>query len=643
MYDGSYYKVSRPFYAHVGGFANDEWDLKDELNSGTYYIRNIRGDGLSVYITMPFDFADVEDWGDILKSIDLFVTRPVSPYIDIDSLATPVGALDYVPLDQNFVQKLREQDFFFHIGSIDLNKVITESEIYYEFQFPPLSALAARPSLEIDQLSYDEELAQTAIVYNNRIHLGNITSKLFSEINPFITFIDSSLFGSLLLPYVSDPSYDNATLSTLDIEVLYRIKLGDGGERIVRFSPTVYKYGDGSGFRYLFKQFISYPDARAYKCEVYLMDGANGWLWKEWNLKAHPQYNYAYAESYIDRSGDTYSALRLRQEVEPSIGATAAIDAANDTIEQPNRIQVSHIGNPFVYKAQHSYSVGSDQCEIRKFGVAIDEMSTSQFGQYPVYVLTNEAIYAMLQGTSGILYSNIDKVSNDIILETSKIIGVRGGIVYFTKNGLTLLSGKESIVMDDILTTDLSAYNLAVDHQNNELYVGSNTATWLLNLNERIWYKHPDTFDIVFPDAGRYIGFKASLDQFFFIGQEDDRDRIQISFTTRPIKLSGSMYSKKISNIYLDMYGTFDGGTLPLGVYHVLITVQGSNDGSTWTTLRTYQEADPVTLTGIMLGRLNASCKYIRINGVFYPDDSSQINVSRFIFDYINKYTTRLR
>jgi len=134
---------------------------------------------------------------------------------------------------------------------------------------------------------------------------------------------------------------------------------------------------------------LLYPDNRAKKMRVWALDSATGdyRLVKTFDLSASKTSNYAFAlvESVDLSSFETEEILVL-------VGF-------NDKNEvYGNRVKASETNQPFVFKADKTYYPGKNtEDEVVTFAVNSLPVSSGQFGEYPIFIMCKESIWALEQ------------------------------------------------------------------------------------------------------------------------------------------------------------------------------------------------------------------------------------------------------
>jgi hypothetical protein len=139
-------------------------------------------------------------------------------------------------------------------------------------------------------------------------------------------------------------------------------------------------------------------------------------------------------------------------------------------------LKVSEVNNPFNFPAKNTYTIGNG----RALNLSSNAMRVSegQFGQYPLYVFTEDGVYALQIGTD-VLYITQAPISTEQPI-SDKILSIPYGICFITKKGLQIINGqqvdfvgaaheqlRDELILDKI---SISSLNGAFMANNEELY-----------------------------------------------------------------------------------------------------------------------------------------------------------------------------
>ena len=127
---------------------------------------------------------------------------------------------------------------------------------------------------------------------------------------------------------------------------------------------------------------------------------------------------------------------------------------------EPNRLIQSSVANPFVMSNLSSNLVGTGK--IIALGVAMQPLSTGQFGQHALYVFCSDGIFALSVNTQG-QYQSVHPLSNDILLSPKLIASSANAIFFATAQGVKYLVGAQAYNISETLeSAPLTADNPSI-------------------------------------------------------------------------------------------------------------------------------------------------------------------------------------
>lgn len=390
---------------------------------------------------------NLENWKDIVKSIDFFVAPEATIFepdqtqhsldFNIERTESQGNVTFYIKgaisfLDMNEIKnRYLQSSLFYKIASFeewrDL-KVGEWQELKNEIR-PDL--LVHEEALSPDNTTLLSTGAQVSYVYNRQLHLANLSKRLFAG-------FPLSLYHT---------GREDAVL--VEAYVCTYLKTERGESRVV-WSGKV------ENFNNQLSPLLSYPDSSAYMMEIVV--NYNSRLYKK-NFPLVPS-KYENRADYLD-SSLTYIALD-GSGPSPSVWDDYVPTASNDDYTQENIVRVSKPDNPFVFPAEQVYSVSNSP--ITGIGSITTALSEGQFGEFPLYMFTEEGIWALQNGSGDVCYSNLHQLSREPILKGCPIIPLEESIAFATPKGLSLLQG---ITVQQILSFD------EIPYEKNQLVVTS--------------------------------------------------------------------------------------------------------------------------------------------------------------------------
>lgn len=356
-------------------------------------------------------------------------------------------------------------------------------------------------------------LGKASLDYNNRLHLADLKYSLSegyhisdSDIgntdetnNPFHEWVEVHIDNAIYIPVSSSSKYGRA--------------LKDG-------TP--------------FSRIVSYPDFRARKFGVeehFIV-----------SLHEAPANNFAW-----------HHEPHTETEKFPPISLDDRIIfpddlADNRLVLQPNKINVSSPNNPFSFPFENSYSFGSASNRILAMQSAAIEMHEMKVGELPLYVFTEEGVFALVAGSTT-LYASVAAINYDKIINPNTL-AINGAIVYITEKGVHLLtSAGTQIISQPIHDAQgmppidfLRRCKIVWPKQYNEIVLLDEESTtgkaYVYNLDAGYW------------SSRTLQGVKLNTDELYNnntiynLADENEQDVLDAEIVTRPIKLDNVEFKR---------------------------------------------------------------------------------------------------
>lgn len=230
-------------------------------------------------------------------------------------------------------------------------------------------------------------------------------------------------------------------------------------------------------------KFIYYPDICAYSVEVRL-----GGSTKIYKLSEHEGLNGAYYFSGIDGT--------IPYE---STGDVPASIESKASIIQENYVCTSKVNNPYVFEAKNYSKVGNGK--IKALEVNTAALSQGQFGQHPMIAFASDGIWALEVNSEGEFVS-VQPLSREILLDGTKPCQTDNSIVFATVGGLKGLVGSQI----DCISKELDGMI-----ENNSSFFSPMTDWNALNKPEgALFNKLLEDCQLLFDDANKLIHLFSS-------------------------------------------------------------------------------------------------------------------------------------
>lgn len=473
LYDGSYAWHSAPLlmlpsvmppiikYSSTGKDP-EEGFLDAKLTLNVPYF------GLSHRI-LPDGVDTLQDWADIVSSIDVFISSPIytydqskdidwvpfvslrkilsrisppgqdsalpdqvfaghfadsvgSPYVDHTMDTTGPGTYLNIKPHPDFHRNVESRHDFYKVAEIDVKDIKAMAAMTpLKFKDENMTALETRTTLPDDFRSHFPLRASSLFSYNSRLCLCGL------EIMPADPFPIRTLmqFGNPGSGSVSNASI--TVWSRINGIRCHAVHVGNADREADRW------YSPASNFpRYIF-----YPDASAYKMKI-SVPGIRDYII---DLKPHDFLNGAFWYRGIDA---------LSVDPAPAENASQEESSTPDRIAIQSKIYISEVNNPFVFPAEGIVTVGTGN--VISLSTAAKALSQGQFGQFPLYAFTSEGVWALEVSSTGTIAAR-QPITRDVILECTRPLQMDSAVLFITVRGIMLISGSQTQCITDAINS----------------------------------------------------------------------------------------------------------------------------------------------------------------------------------------------
>lgn len=617
MFDGSYCRITTPIVCYptvnkncmfssavFDSTYNTYMDLHQMVGAGSmfYFIE---------YRELLFRFESISsDWSDIIKEIVVFASDQVVPfYIDKGWHFESPNGLHKKYAYANFGYKTYEEKLLNYDvdGSTSTD---TTKEPYTRAVHDELL-----PKYKSDEQIISELLSKTVFY---KLFTVPISGSYIGGSNYHYTvtgkggepaFISDGTLENLLEQEQLnvDDYYGWASLSAESI-YNYNGRLNLIGTKRTPFAGFAKFVGKD---RFEDDTFLMYTHIVSDKCDTWIErsvtadeDFLQGWLFYpdpnatevifysagkyiRINLKAHPILNGAYTFPVLPPNKPKKFTEISESEL------LKIVTSVNDKENLNSQIFTSVVNNPFVFEASGDNTVGTGK--ILGIIANTEAVSQGQFGQYPLMVFTDEGIYGLSVNSEG-LYSRAYPISREVCNEDSPLVPTDRLVFFASKKGLMAASGGSVACMSEQMRgrvpRNFATFGegkfldflkdcfIAYDYRDSILRIFSKGKSY-----QYIYNMVDKTFSMVnsgieaqavvndYPDNliqdtnGNVYSLTAKPDI------NEDTESYSGSFTTRPLKLGGSMTLKSLRAVK-HLFDS-DEGTIGLEIY-------GSNDCKHW-------------------------------------------------------------
>lgn len=120
-------------------------------------------------------------------------------------------------------------------------------------------------------------------------------------------------------------------------------------------------------------------------------------------------------------------------------------------VKASSSIYTSAVNNPFYFPSIGVNDVGIG--EVVGIASAVAAMSQGQFGQFPLYAFTSNGVWALSVGNDG-SYQTATPVTRDVCSNPNAIISLDRSVLFPTKRGIMMISGSQSTCITEVLHDD---------------------------------------------------------------------------------------------------------------------------------------------------------------------------------------------
>lgn len=181
-----------------------------------------------------------------------------------------------------------------------------------------------------------------------------------------------------------------------------------------------------------FPRWIYYPDSNAKF--AYVTKGTTTYQLK---LTPHDFLNGAYWLGDI-----------LKQSIISTVSTGTLPTINSGSFSEPNKLYTSNVNNPFYFAPENINTIGTGK--ILGISSAVKALSQGQFGQFPLYAFTDEGVWALEVSSTG-TYTARQPVTRDVCRNPDSITQIDTAVLFVTDRGIMHITGSNAqCISDDI-------------------------------------------------------------------------------------------------------------------------------------------------------------------------------------------------
>lgn len=415
-----------------------------------YYPRNVD----LRYTILDAKRNELEKWKDVIKSVDIFITPPISNVdtsekisslktgrrnymlgkgllsLTYESDSSKIGDTSvYFPsLSQDaYRNKLKNTSAFYKVCSLKLSDLAICSAKKLPVDKNAVYQVSLQEQMKDDYKTHNSLVAQGGYVYNHRLNLFNMKEKLFQGFNGWVM-----LPGLYILKY--DDSTDNQKYRYKIQKIVVSLNT-TSGTKYVESSDRFFSRQDIDVF--MISNLVKfYPDSRADKMAIFCKDYSN----KNDVIFVFPLEQCAELNGAMHMGDFTDNFEQYKVE---SFDYTV-----DDVVELSNKIYTSESDNAFYFPLNGINTVGIGT--IQGIASTTRALSDGQFGQYPLMAFSTDGIWAMEVSSKG-TYSSIHPISREVCSNPKSIIQLDQSVLFATNRSISRIAESQVVSMSDVL------------------------------------------------------------------------------------------------------------------------------------------------------------------------------------------------
>ena len=415
-----------------------------------YYPRNVD----LRYTILDAKRNELEKWKDVIKSVDIFITPPISNVDTSEKISSlRAGRRNYMlgkgllsltyesggikigdtsvyfpSLSQDaYRNKLKNTSAFYKVCSLKLSDLAICSAKKLPVDKNAVYQVSLQEQMKDDYKTHNSLFAQGGYVYNHRLNLYNMKEKLFQGFNGWVM-----LPGLYILKY--DDSTDNQKYRYKIQKIVVSLNT-TSGTKYVESSDRFFSRQDIDVF--MISNLVKfYPDSRADKMAIFCKDYSN----KNDVIFVFPLEQCAELNGAMHMGDFTDNFEQYKVE---SFDYTV-----DDVVELSNKIYTSESDNAFYFPLNGINTVGIGT--IQGIASTTRALSDGQFGQYPLMAFSTDGIWAMEVSSKG-TYSSIHPISREVCSNPKSITQLDQSVLFATNRSISRIAESQVVSMSDVL------------------------------------------------------------------------------------------------------------------------------------------------------------------------------------------------
>lgn len=414
-----------------------------------YYPRNVD----LKYTILDAKRNELEKWKDVIKSVDIFITPPISNVdtsekisslrtgrrnymlgkgllsLTYESGSSKIGGTSvYFPsLSQDaYRNKLKNTSAFYKVCSLKISDLTNYTTKKLPVDKNAVYQVSLQEQMKDDYKTHNSLFAQGGYVYNHRLNLYGMKEKLFQGFSGYVM-----LPGLYILKY--DDSTDNQKYRYKIQKIVVSLNT-TSGTKYVESSDKFFSRQDIDVF--MISNLVKfYPDSRADKMAIFCKDSSDNDVIFVFPLEQCAELNGAMHMGDFTDNFEQYKVESFDYTVD-------------DVVELSNKIYTSESDNAFYFPLNGINTVGIGT--IQGIASTTRALSQGQFGQYPLMAFSTDGIWAMEVSSKG-TYSSIHPISREVCSNPKSITQLDQSVLFATNRSISRIAESQVVSMSDVL------------------------------------------------------------------------------------------------------------------------------------------------------------------------------------------------
>lgn len=401
--------------------------------------------------------AELEEWKDVIKSVDVFITPPISNVDTSEKIVSfrsnrknyglgkgiiehyyglegenskyKVGTVTaYFPSlsEDAYRNKLKNTSTFYKVCSLKISDLTNYTTKKLPVDKNAVYQVSLQEQMKDDYKTHNSLFAQGGYVYNHRLNLYGMKEKLFQGFSGYVM-----LPGLYILKY--DDSTDNLKYRYKIQKIVVSLNT-TSGTKYVESSDKFFSRQDIDGF--MIGNLVKfYPDSRADKMAIFCKDYSDNDVIFVFPLEQCAELNGAMHMGDFTDNLEQYKVDSFNYTVD-------------DVVELSNKIYTSESDNAFYFPLNGINTVGIGT--IQGIASTTRALSQGQFGQYPLMAFSTDGIWAMEVSSKG-TYSSIHPISREVCSNPKSITQLDQSVLFATNRSISRIAESQVVSMSDVL------------------------------------------------------------------------------------------------------------------------------------------------------------------------------------------------